>query len=100
MNSEEIYSKNILGTKPYAASGAYINRMSNYCKKCEYKVTEKNGSTACPFNYLYWNFLINNKDVLRSNHRMSMIYRVLDKFDDDKVTAIKEDSLKFLQSIV
>ena len=37
--------------------GAYINRMSDYCKGCRYKVAEKAGQDACPFNYLYWNFL-------------------------------------------
>ena len=41
-------------TKPYASSGSYINKMSNYCQNCQYNVKEKNGNKACPFNYLYW----------------------------------------------
>ena len=89
----------ILGTKPYAASGSYINKMSNYCKNCSYKVSLKNGPNACPFNYLYWNFLIKNKDLLSKNQRMSMIYNVLAKFDKEKLDSIKSDSKKFLENI-
>ena len=48
----------LLASKPYAASGAYINRMPDYCKSCRYKVSKKNGPDACPFNYLYWYLLI------------------------------------------
>jgi len=89
----------ILATKPYAASGSYINKMSNYCKNCSYKVKEKNGEEACPFNYLYWNFLLENKSVLSKNHRMAMVYRVLEKFDKEKIENIKNDSQKFLNQI-
>ena len=89
----------ILATKPYAASGSYINKMSNYCQNCSYKVKEKNGEDACPFNYLYWNFLIENEAVLKKNHRMAMIYRVLEKFDGKKIKNIKNDSQKFLNQI-
>ena len=88
-----------LGSKPYAASGSYINKMSNYCKNCIYDVKEKNGEKACPFNYLYWNFLLENKDILGKNHRMMMIYRVLEKFTDNKIKEIKDDSQKFFKSI-
>ena len=47
--------------------GAYINRMSNYCRDCHYKVSQKNGAAACPFNYLYWDFLIRNRAKLEHN---------------------------------
>ena len=86
----------VLATKPYASSGSYINKMSNYCKNCHYNVSEKNGDNACPFNYLYWNFLIENKDVLQKNHRMSMIYNILEKFDEVKIDSIIKDSKNFL----
>jgi deoxyribodipyrimidine photolyase-related protein len=89
----------VLATKPYAASGAYINKMSNYCKNCSYFVEKKNGIDACPFNYLYWNFLIKNKKSLGKNRRMSMIYNVLEKFDQEKLKAIKDDSERFLKQI-
>jgi len=89
----------LLGSKPYAASGAYINRMSNYCKQCSYKVTHKNGPEACPFNYLYWDFLIRNQQALRSNHRMGMVYKNLDRMSEAKVAMIQEDSKIFFKSL-
>jgi deoxyribodipyrimidine photolyase-related protein len=71
----------LLGSKPYAASGAYINRMSDYCGRCRYDVKARTGDGACPFNSLYWNFLALNRDKLGRNPRMSPMYRVYDKFD-------------------
>ena len=89
----------LLASKPYAASGSYINRMSNYCKNCRYKVTKKNGSEACPFNYLYWDFLIRNDQKLRHNPRLSMVYRTLDKMDEEKVVAIRDDAKRFFKGL-
>lgn len=89
----------IVGSKPYAASGAYINKMSDYCKNCHYKVTKKNGLDACPFNYLYWDFLTRNKDKLHKNHRLRMMYKTLERMDDDKILAVKEDSRRFLKAL-
>lgn len=89
----------IMATKPYAASGSYINKMSNYCKRCAYKVSKKTGEGACPFNYLYWNFLIENRERLRGNHRLAMIYKTLDRMDENKVETIQSDSRRFLKSI-
>ena len=89
----------LLGSKPYAASGSYINKMSDYCKNCSYSVTKKNGPKACPFNYLYWDFLIRNKDKLKGNHRLGMIYKTLERMGDDKVQAIKDDSKRFFKAL-
>ena len=89
----------IMATKPYAASGSYINKMSDYCGHCAYKVKEKTGEKACPFNYLYWNFLMENEDVLRGNQRLNMVYGTLDKMKDDKKRTICEDSERFLETI-
>ena len=89
----------ILASKPYAASGAYINRMSNYCGSCSYKVSVKNGPKACPFNYLYWNFMIENQDKLINNPRMAMPYRTLDKMDEMKHEAIVSDANRFFKNI-
>ncbi len=71
----------IIATKPYISSGSYINKMSNYCKSCYYKVNDKTGDKACPFNALYWNFLDEKRHLLQGNQRMSMMYRLLDKMD-------------------
>lgn len=89
----------LLGSKPYASSGAYINRMSDYCKNCSYSVTKKNGEKACPFNYLYWNFLIENQDKLQGNGRMGIPYSQLKKMDDEKIQAIKDDSARFFKNM-
>lgn len=89
----------ILGSKPYAASGSYIKKMSNYCDNCAYKVEEKNGASACPFNYLYWDFLIRNYDKLKKNHRLSMIYATLSKMSEEKIELIKSDAAEFLKEL-
>ena len=89
----------MMATKPYAASGAYINRMSDYCRGCHYSVSQKNGPDACPFNYLYWNFLIENADRLKGNQRLSMPYRNLAKMSAEKRTEIREDSRRFFEEI-
>lgn len=89
----------VLASKPYAASGAYINRMSNYCGSCSYKVTVKNGHKACPFNYLYWNFMIENQEKLSANPRMAMPYRTLSKMNETKRAAITSDASRFRSKI-
>ena len=58
-------------TKPYAAGGAYISRMSNYCSQCSYDPKLRTGETACPFTTLYWDFLDRHKETFKKNHRMS-----------------------------
>lgn len=65
----------LLGSKPYAASGAYINRMSDYCGHCRYDVKQRVGPDACPFNALYWDFLVRNAEKLDRNPRLAMPYR-------------------------
>ena len=85
-----------LASKPYAAGGAYINRMSNYCKNCHYNVSQKSGETACPFNYLYWDFLIRNRTKLQDNARLGMMYRSLDRMDATKTATIQDDANRFL----
>lgn len=89
----------LLASKPYAAGGAYIDRMSDYCSSCRYKVKQKNGPDACPFNYLYWDFLIRHRDKLNKNPRLGMIYRTLDKMAEDKQQTIVKDAALFLNSL-
>ena len=71
----------LIGSKPYAASGAYINKMSDYCGRCRYDVKKRTGDDACPFNALYWDFMIRNEKVLGRNARMAMPYRTLARMD-------------------
>lgn len=89
----------VLGTKPYAAGGNYINKMSNYCKSCSYKVSKKNGPEACPFNYLYWDFLDRNEPCLKDNPRLRLPYQTLKKMKKEKRTANRADSQRFLNDL-
>jgi len=89
----------VMGSKPYAASGAYIDRMSDYCRDCAYDVKVKSGPNACPFNYLYWNFLIENEEKLASNQRMAMPYRTLAGMDDARRDRIRQDAATFLATL-
>ncbi len=78
----------IVGSKPYAASGAYIDRMSDYCGGCRYDVKAKTGEGACPFNRLYWGFLERNRGRLRDNVRLAMPYRTLENFGEERRKAL------------
>nr|WP_254722185.1 cryptochrome/photolyase family protein [Gilvimarinus xylanilyticus] len=69
----------IIATKPYAAGGNYINKMSDYCTGCHYNVKEKTTEQACPLNSLYWNFLNRHRKRLENNPRIGMVYRNWDK---------------------
>ena len=89
----------ILASKPYAAGGSYINKMSNYCKNCLYSPQIKNGAKACPFNYLYWDFLARNRDKLANNPRLGMMYKTYDKMPEDKQQAIQDDARLFLLGV-
>lgn len=89
----------MLASKPYAASGAYIDRMSDYCKSCAYNPKVKTGSRACPFNFLYWNFLIRNRSVLERNPRMAMPYRTLDAMPMERSDTIMRDAQDFLDDL-
>jgi len=89
----------ILGSKPYAASGNYINKMSDYCKGCHYDVKQKTGEDACPFNALYWDFLIRNEDKLKGNPRLNQVYRTWNKMDEEKRDEYLASAKTFLSSL-
>ncbi|MEM7467248.1 MAG: cryptochrome/photolyase family protein [Pseudomonadota bacterium] len=89
----------LLGSKPYASSGNYINKMSNYCSNCRYNVREKVGDDACPFNYLYWSFIGKNEKRLKNNARMKFAYRTWDKTTSDKKAEIAKSTRKFLTGL-
>jgi deoxyribodipyrimidine photolyase-related protein len=79
----------IVGSKPYAASGAYINRMSDYCGKCHYDVTDATGERGCPFNALYWDFIARHAETFENNPRMAMPVRSLRKMTPERVGALR-----------
>lgn len=74
----------VVGTKPYAASGKYIKKMSNYCEGCRYNVNARTGEDACPFNTLYWDFLIRHHDRFKGNHRMAMILKNVERMKKEE----------------
>ena len=88
-----------MASKPYASSGAYINRMSDFCKGCDYDVKKKTGPKACPFNYLYWAFLIQNQSHLDKNPRMAMPYCTLAKWSSEKKESYLNEAGTFLESL-
>ena len=79
-------------TKPYAATGRYVDRMSNYCPDCRYSPKKRTGPDACPLTTLYWDFLDRNRELLGSNHRMRMQVRNLDRIDRDEMAEIREQA--------
>ena len=89
----------VMASKPYAASGAYIDRMSDYCADCTFSPKDKLGAKACPFNYLYWDFLARNRAVLESNPRLAMPYRSLAAMSFEKRQQIAAAAKDFLDTL-
>ncbi|APX13535.1 cryptochrome/photolyase family protein [Tateyamaria omphalii] len=87
----------VIASKPYVSSGAYINRMSDYCKGCHYKVSVKTGEGACPFNLLYWHFLDRHRDRFSNNARMGNMYRTWDRMDADRRETVLREAEAFLE---
>lgn len=77
-------------TKPYAAGGAYVNRMSNYCGGCRYKPGSRTGEDACPMTVMYWDFVARHAPMLEKNPRTVMMVKNLTRFGDDEVAAIRQ----------
>ena len=80
----------LMASKPYVASGKYIQRMSNHCSACPYDPAQSTGPTACPFTTLYWDFLMRHETLLKKNPRMAMQLKNLARLDDaarDAITA-------------
>lgn len=79
----------VVGTKPYAAGGAYVSKMSNYCASCCYDPAKRIGEDACPFTTLYWDFMDRHREYLSRNTRTSAILGTLDRFGAEQVGKIK-----------
>jgi len=89
----------VVGSKPYAASGAYIDRMSDHCKTCAYSVKKKSGEGCCPFNPLYWDFLLRHRDRFQSNPRMAQMYRTWERMDEAKRDASQASAADILSRL-
>jgi deoxyribodipyrimidine photolyase-related protein len=77
-------------SKPYAASGRYIDRMSDHCRDCRYSLDDRTRENACPFTVLYWDFLDRNRELLSKNRRMWMPMKNLDRIDPDELESIRD----------
>lgn len=89
----------IMGSKPYAASGKYIRKMSNFCDGCVYKPEEMLAEQACPFNALYWDFMARNQAKLKQNRRLPYVYATWEKFSLEKQKAIRIKAAEILTSM-
>jgi deoxyribodipyrimidine photolyase-related protein len=86
----------VVGSKPYVSSGAYIDRMSDYCGGCAYDVGAKTGPEACPFNLLYWHFLVRHRDRFDGNPRMAQMYRTWDRMAEERRQTVLAEAEAFL----
>ena len=82
----------VMASKPYVASGKYIQRMSNYCDSCPKNPANATGEDACPFTTLYWDFLIRHRERLTSNRRMTMQLRNVDRLSEERQNAIQKQA--------
>jgi deoxyribodipyrimidine photolyase-related protein len=84
----------VMASKPYVASGRYIDRMSNYCTACRFDPTQRQGDHACPFTTLYWDFLARHEQQLRGNRRMDMQLRNLRSIPADERRSVAAQAAK------
>ena len=89
----------IVASKPYAASGRYIDRMSNYCTSCRYDPAVMTGDGACPFNSLYWDFMARHRERFEGNQRMPYVFSTWDRFGEEKQISIRQQAAKILEKM-
>ena len=89
----------LTATKPYIASANYINKMGDHCAGCHYDPRQRHGEQACPFNYLYWNFILQHEERLAANPRTSRNVWGLRHLDDHERAQVKHQANLFLDSL-
>jgi deoxyribodipyrimidine photolyase-related protein len=89
----------VVATKPYIGSASYINKMSDYCRGCAYDHRARTGDAACPFNTLYWNFLLAHEARLRANPRLGPAVLGLARLADDERVAVCRQAEALLQDL-
>ncbi|MGD8621613.1 MAG: cryptochrome/photolyase family protein [Anaerolineales bacterium] len=88
----------LTSTKPYIASANYINKMGDFCSGCAYNHKKRHGGGACPFNYLYWNFILKHEERLKSNPRTSRNVLGLRYLDDEDRELVQQEAEKMIRS--
>lgn len=86
-------------SKPYIASGAYIQRQSNYCGGCRYRPGERSGEDACPFTTLYWHFIDRHHDALAASPRTALMAKNLQKIGEPERAAIRQRAVEMLEAL-
>lgn len=89
----------MVGTKPYVASAAYINKMSDYCGSCFYDRNKKYGEKACPYNSLYWDFFSRNESLLANNQRLKLVYGNLHRLKPDELEKILDQAADYKNGV-
>jgi deoxyribodipyrimidine photolyase-related protein len=89
----------LMASKPYVASGKYIDRMSNHCKGCKFNPSESTGETACPFTSLYWDYLHTHADMLAKNPRMLMQLKNLSRLTEEERSAISQQAAQHRKTV-
>jgi deoxyribodipyrimidine photolyase-related protein len=88
-----------IATKPYVASAHYISKMSDYCQDCRYDPKQRSGSDACPFNILYWNFLLEHEQALRATPRLGNAVLGLRHLDAESRRQVRDQAVLFLDRL-
>jgi deoxyribodipyrimidine photolyase-related protein len=84
-----VYADDTFTTKPYAASGNYLHKMGDHCGRCRYRVAQKHGPDACPFNPLFWGFMVKHRERLSNNVRLAQLYATWDrKSEADRIATL------------
>lgn len=89
----------VLASKPYIAGGNYIRKMSNYCGECRYRVQDRTGEDACPFNYLYWAFVDREQEHLKKNPRIGFMLKTWNRKSDEEKREIRAMSTRFIDAL-
>lgn len=89
----------LLASKAYAGSGQYISRMSDYCQECHYRVKQKTGPRSCPFNSLYWGFMLRHRERFELNPRVAMLYRNWDRQSEESRAAVLDQARIYLAQL-
>ena len=89
----------LMASKPYIASGQYIDKMSGYCQQCRYKPKEATGDQACPFTTLYWGFIEQHQEQFRGHPRLGMQVRHLDAMSAEKRQLIQQKILQLREKL-
>jgi deoxyribodipyrimidine photolyase-related protein len=89
----------LIATKPYIASANYINRMSDYCRDCRFNHKQRTGDDACPFNFLYWGFLLEHKATLQANPRLGRNVLGLRYLAEDERRTVRRQAVAYLEGM-